>query len=89
MTVEEDHSPPAALLRLRVTADADPSVLTRLLGYFQNLNITPRRVAAEFGCNAVMHVEVDLSGFPEERLTLIAAKLGQTPCVRCAYWHHL
>jgi hypothetical protein len=88
MTVAENLSP-AALLRLRVTADDDPSVLTRLLGYFQNLNVTPRRVSAVFGSNAVMHVEVDVCGFPAERLSVIAARVLQTPCVRCAYWHHL
>lgn len=89
MTVEENHSRTSAFLRLRVTADADAGVLPRLLGLFQNLNVTPRRVAAEFGTNALMHLEIDLFGFPEERLSLIAAKISQTPCVLTASWHHL
>lgn len=88
MTVEDDYSPASALLRLRVTADGDPGVLPRLLGLFQNLNITPQRVVAEFGINALMHLGIDLSGFPEERLSLIAAKISQIPCVLNAYWHH-
>ena len=43
MTADEP-SATAALLCLRVSTDGDPSVLTRLLGHFQNLNVTPRRV---------------------------------------------
>jgi hypothetical protein len=89
MAVEEDHVSPTALLRLRVSADSDPSVLARLIGLLQNLNVTPRRVAAEYGINSVMHLEIDLCGFPEERLSLLAAKMAQTPCVLSAYWHHL
>jgi hypothetical protein len=85
----EDHSPTAALLCLRVSTDGDPSVLTRILAYFQNLNVTPRRVIAEFGTNAVLHVQVDVSGLSEERLTLITAKTGQNPSVLNAYWHYL
>jgi hypothetical protein len=88
MTAEE-HSPTAALLCLRVSTDGDPSVLTRILAYFQNLNVTPRRVIAEFGTNAVLHVQVDVSGLSEERLTLITAKTGQNPSVLNAYWHYL
>lgn len=88
MTADEP-SATAALLCLRVSTDGDPSVLTRLLGQFQNLNVTPRRVIAEFGTNAILHVKVDVSGLSEERLTLIAAKTGQNPCVLNAYWHHL
>jgi hypothetical protein len=80
---------PAALLRLRVTTDGDPSVLTRLLGQFQNLNVTPRQVRAEFSGQALMHVSIDVSGLPADRMTLIAAKIGQNPCVLNAYWHYL
>ena len=78
-----------ALLCLRVSTDGDPSVLTRLLGHFHNLNLTPRRVLAEFGSDSHMHVKVDVSGLSEERLTLITAKVGQNPCVLNAYWHYL
>ena len=78
-----------ALLCLRVSTDGDPSVLTRLLGYFHNLNVTPRRVVAEFSSSSQLHLTVDVSGMSEERLTLITAKVGQNPSVLNAYWHHL
>src|SRR5260221_638533 len=44
------------LLCLGVSTDGDPSVLTRLLGHFNNLNVIPRRVVAEFGSNALLHL---------------------------------
>jgi hypothetical protein len=88
MTADE-HSPTAALLCLRVSTDGDPSVLTRLLGHFHNLNVTPRRVVAEFGLMHELYVKVDVSGLSEERMSLIAAKVGQNPCVLNAYWHRL
>jgi hypothetical protein len=88
MTTEE-YSPTVALLSLRVSTDGDPSVLTRLLGYFHNLNVTPRRVVAEFGMNHELYVKVDVSGMSEERMSRITAKVGQNPSVLNAYWHHL
>jgi hypothetical protein len=88
MTAEE-HSPTAALLCLRVSTDGDPSVLTRLLGHFHNLNVTARRMVAEFGLMHELYVKVDVSGLSEERMSLIAAKVGQNPCVLNAYWHRL
>ena len=84
-----DTSLTTALLCLRVSTDGDPSVLTRLLGHFHNLNVMPRRVVAEFGSNSQLHVTVDVSGLSEERLTLITAKVGQNPSVLNAYWHYL
>jgi hypothetical protein len=84
----DNHMPPAALLRLRVTADGDPSVLPRLLGYFQNLNVTPRLVGAEFATTARMHLHIDIYGLSEERLSLITAKVGLCPSV-LNYWHYL
>ncbi len=81
--------PTIVLLCLRVSTDGDPSVLTRLLGHFNNMNVTPRRVVAEFDSNAFLHVQVDVSGLSEQRLSLITAKVGQNPSVLNAYWHHL
>jgi hypothetical protein len=89
MTADEHDSSPWRLLRLQVTTDGDPSVLTRLLGHFHNLNITPRRVVAEFSTTALLHVQVDICGLPTERVDLITAKVGQSPSVLTAYWHYL
>ena len=88
-TDEPDATRPQSLLRVRVTTDGDPSVLTRLLGYLQNLNVTPRRLDAAFGSEARMHLAVDIFGLAEERVSLITAKIGQHPCVLNAYWHYL
>ncbi len=88
-TTQEQDASPQAPLRVRVTTDGDPSVLTRLLGYFQNLNMTPRQLSAAYGTDARMHVSVDIFGLAEERVSLITAKIGQHPCVLNAYWHHL
>jgi hypothetical protein len=89
MSTDDQDSPVWELLCLRVTADSDPSVLPRLLGHFQNLNVTPRRIVAEFGTDTLMHLLVEISGLPAERLDLIAAKAGQIPCVVRAYWHYV
>jgi hypothetical protein len=49
----------------------------------------PRRVVAEFGTNDSLHIQVDVFGLPMEQLTLIAAKIGQVPCVVNAYWYRV
>jgi hypothetical protein len=84
---DEDHCD--TTLCLRVVAEADPGVLSRVLGQFQNLNIVPLRVLAELSTSAVLHVRIDVFGLPEARLTLIAAKVGQLPAVMNAYWHRI
>jgi hypothetical protein len=76
------------LLHLRVTAEADPAVLARVLERFQKLNITPRKVLLEWGTTSTVHVEVAIAGLSEPTLDLIAAKLGQVPSILNAYWHH-
>lgn len=78
-----------SLLRLRVVAEADSGALMRVLERFQNLNVLPRRVVAEFGTHDTLHIQVDVSGMSEPTLTLIAAKLGQVPTVLRAYWHYM
>ncbi len=57
-----------------------------MLAHFQNLNITPHRIVAELGTTGVMHVQVDICGMPESRLTVIAAKIAQAVPVLNAYW---
>ena len=44
MSLEIPDQQSAALLRLRVTAEADLGALSRVLERFQNLNVVPRRV---------------------------------------------
>lgn len=77
----------AQVLHLRVAAEADPGALARVLERFQNLNVIPRRVIAEWGINDLLHIKVEIADLNEERLTLIAAKIGQVPSILNAYWH--
>ena len=74
------------LFRLRVSAEADPGVLARVLERFQNLNVIPQRVLAEWASTGLLHIEVLISGLPEETVNLIAAKLNQVPSILNAYW---
>ncbi len=77
-----------SVLRLRVRAEADPGVLARVLERFQNINILPRRVIAEYGTGEVFHIEVDVVDVSEHTLSIIAAKVGQAPNVLDCYWHY-
>lgn len=75
------------LLYLRVSAEPDPGVLARVLDRLQNLNILPRRVIAEWATTGTLNIQVDITGLPEDRVDLIAAKLGEVPTIFSAYWH--
>jgi hypothetical protein len=77
-----------SLLRLRVVAEADAGALMRVLERFQNLGVLPRRVVAEFTTTDSLSIQLDVAGLEESRLTLIAAKLSELPCVTQAYWHY-
>jgi hypothetical protein len=77
-----------SLLRLRVVAEADAGALLRVLERFHNLGVLPRRVIAEFTSSDLLSIQLDVMGLDESRLTLIAAKLGEMPCVSRAYWHY-
>jgi hypothetical protein len=72
---------------LRVRAERDPGALARIIEKLVNLNFTPRRVIAEWGINDSLHVQVDIAGLPEERVNLIAEKLGQVPSIIHVHWH--
>jgi hypothetical protein len=76
-----NSEPTYSLLRLQVVADADTGAIARVLERFQNLNIVPRRIVAEFGTNEILHIAVDVSGVPEEQVKLIAAKVLQHPSI--------
>ena len=80
---------PYSRRRLQVVADADPGAIARVVERFQNLNIVPRRVTAEFSSNGTVHIEVDVCGLPDEQLAPIAGKIRQAPCIVNAYWHRL
>jgi hypothetical protein len=79
----------SSLLRLKVVADADPGAIARVLERFQNLNVVPRRVLAEFGIGDVVHIEVDVFGLPKAQMELVAAKVREAVSVTRAYWHPL
>ena len=80
---------PYSRRRLQVVADADPGAIARVVERFQNLNIIPRRVSAEFASNNILHIEVDVCGLPDEQLAMIASKIRQAPMIVNAYWHRL
>jgi hypothetical protein len=84
-----DSPLPYSRRRLQVVADADPGAIARVVERFQNLNIIPRRVNAEFSSNDLLHIEVDVCGIADEQLALIAGKIRQSPCIVNAYWHQL
>ena len=78
-----------SLFRLRVVADADPGAIARVIERFQNLNVLPRRVIAEFGIDDIIHIEVDVCGLSEEHLKVIAAKIGSATSIVNAHWYRL
>jgi hypothetical protein len=75
--------------RLQVVADADAGAIVRVIERFQNSNIVPRRVSAEFSSNDLLYIEVDVCGLTDEQLALIVGKIRQAPCIVNAYWHRL
>ena len=77
------------VLRLRVVTDADPTAIGRVVERFQNLNVVPRRISAEFASNDLLHIEVDVFGLTEEQLSLVASKIGEGVSVYHAHWHPL
>jgi hypothetical protein len=77
----------SSLLRLRVVADADPGAIARVLERFQNLNVIPRRVVAEFGIGDVVHIEVDVFGIPALQMELVTTKVRESVSVTHAHWH--
>jgi hypothetical protein len=78
-----------SVLRLRVVADADPGAISRVLDRFQNLNVIPRRMSAEFGVDDRLHIEVDVCGVPREQMDVIAAKVRHAVSITQVYWHPL
>jgi hypothetical protein len=77
-----------SLFRLKVFAEANSGALMRTLERFQNIGVMPRRVVAELTSGDMLCIQVDVAGIDESRLSLIANKLAQTPCVMRSYWHY-
>jgi hypothetical protein len=77
------------LLRLRVVADADPTAFGLIIQRFQNLNVVPRRISAEFASNDLLYIEVDVFGLSEEQLSLVAGKIGEAVSIYHAHWQRL
>jgi hypothetical protein len=75
--------------RLQVVADADPGAIARVVERFQNLNIVPRRLTAEFSSTDLLHIEVDVCGIDDRQLALIVGKIRQSLSIVNAYWHQL
>src|ERR1700733_7904686 len=75
--------------RLQVVADANPGAIARVVERFQNLNIIPRRLCAEFSSNDLLHISVEVCGISEKQLALIIAKIRQAPCIVNAHWARL
>jgi hypothetical protein len=46
-------------------------------------------VVSELGTTGTLYIRIDVTGLTERHLSLIAAKVGQVPCVGNAYWHRL
>jgi hypothetical protein len=86
MPPSEDSLP---LLRLRVSGDADPTAIARVVERFANLNVVPRRLLAERGSNDTLSIVVDVMGLTETQLALVAAKIGEAPCILSAQWHRV
>lgn len=78
-----------SFFRLRVAAEADPGAIARVIERFQNLNVIPRRLIAEFGVDETLHIEVDVSGVAREQMNIIAAKLREAVSVTRVHWHLL
>jgi hypothetical protein len=73
--------------RLQIVSDADPGAIARVVERFQNLNIVPRRLSAEFSSNNLLHIEVDVCGIPDEQLVLIIGKIRQATSILNVYWY--
>jgi hypothetical protein len=89
MMTDEQCQEITAHLCLRVVAEPDPSALSRVLAQFQHLNIVPWRVLAERCSDSTVYIRIDIAGLSEDRLSLIAAKIGQIPAVVRSYWHRI
>lgn len=66
---------------LRVRAERDPGVVSRVLERFANLNLIPVRFNAVCDAKSQIVIEIDLAGISCATLSLIVGKIGQLPAV--------
>jgi hypothetical protein len=74
---------PLPAFRYRITADADPSVLARVLGLFVLRDVLPTRVAAVAIPSAQVGqtIEIDVSGLDLKMARHLEIRIGQFPAV--------
>src|SRR5258707_2682950 len=77
------------LLRLQVTAEADPAALPNILERFVRLNVLPNRLFATLCSAGTLRIEVDMANLEPRTLDLIASGLNEVPRVRSAHWFQL
>jgi hypothetical protein len=76
----------AAVLRLRVVAEADPGALVRTLQFFEARNLVPlracaRRLGMEF---LEIEIEIDQADCTQDAFRLVHAKVSELPLVVAA-----
>lgn len=89
MSVEPLSVQAPALLRLQVTAVADPVTIPNILERFVRLNVLPKRFFATLCSAGTLRIEVDTADLEPRTLDLIAAKLHDVPRVLCAHWYQV
>ena len=80
MSVSREQS--ALLVCFVVTADAEPSVLSRVVEYFAVLNILPDTVRLRRYINGHLEITVKARGLDDARIDVVANKLRQIVTVR-------
>lgn len=78
-TPVEAFNPPACFT---VLADADTSVLSRVVEYFVVLDVLPDFVKLRRYTHGGVEISVKVRGLDEARLSLVANKLGQIVTVK-------
>jgi (p)ppGpp synthase/HD superfamily hydrolase len=67
--------------RVRVSAERDPGVASRVLERFANLNVIPLRFSAKCEAENEIIIEIEIACMSCATLALIAGKIAQLPAV--------
>ena len=70
------NDPPCRTVRFELLADAEPGLLSRVLGPFARRNLVPDRVRARRDGLAML-VEIGMDAMPSEMLHLVEGNLRQ------------